>query len=151
MKQRFVLMIIAATALACSSAPKQQQPAEARPAARETATLDPGDYACSLGGYPEFLCRIEADGKFVSLEKLGGSERFRGSLVSAGEDIQWINAAANTDPAELVFKHQADGTWFAEIPSDGEKVGYRLRRLGALGSQFGGESYAGAIGPIPAH
>lgn len=107
-----------------------------------------GDYACSFGSYPEFLCRVVEDGEFVTLEKLGGSERFRGSLSrdDDGAGVRWTNAEAEGSPAELLFQPRPDGSWFAAIPADGEPLGYRLRFLGEPGSQFGGQSYAGAIG-----
>lgn len=110
-----------------------------------------GDYACGFSNTAEFLCRITEDGEFVSLEKLGGSERFSGSL-SAGDnpgELTWTNAAAEGYPPSLTFKRKADGTWFGEIPSDGEKLGYRLRYLGELKSQFGGQAYGGAISAAP--
>ncbi len=110
-------------------------------------SLVAGDYACGFGSYPDFLCRITEDGNFISLEKLGGTERFSGSLSKGdeGTDIRFTNAGKDAAPAELLFKRQADGTWLALIPADGEKIGYRLRYLGELASQFGGQTYAGAI------
>jgi hypothetical protein len=106
-----------------------------------------GDYACGFSSSAAFLCRITEEGEFLTLEKLGGTERFSGSL-SAGDvegEVVWTNAAAEGYPATLTFKRQPDGSWFGEVPSDGEKLGYRLRYLGAAGSQFGGQAYAGAI------
>lgn len=125
--------------------------APAAPAAPAPERLVPGDYACGFSNSAEFLCRITQDGEFVTLEKLGGSERFSGSL-SAGDnegELAWTNAKADGAPAGLTFKRQPDGSWFGEVPSDGEKLGYRLRYLGELGSQFGGKSYGGAIGAAP--
>jgi hypothetical protein len=111
------------------------------------ARLAAGDYACSFGAYPEFLCRVTEDGDFLSLEKLGGSERFSGSLSrDDGGGVRFTNGASEGTPAELLFVRQADGSWFAAIPADGETIGYRLRHLGDPGSQFGGQAYAGAIG-----
>lgn len=141
----------APTAPAAPAAPGDQPAAAPTAPAAAPERLVPGDYACGFSSSAEFLCRITQDGEFVTLEKLGGSERFSGSL-SAGDnegELAWTNAKADGSPAGLTFKRQPDGSWFGEVPSDGEKLGYRLRYLGELGSQFGGKSYGGAIGAAP--
>lgn len=145
---------IAGAALGCGSSKKPANEAGSEAASErdkdgDTGDARPqaGDYACSFGAYPEFLCRVTEDGDFLSLEKLGGSERFSGSLSrddSGG--VRFTNAAAEGTPTDLLFVRQADGSWFAAIPADGETIGYRLRHLGEPGSQFGGQAYAGAIG-----
>lgn len=148
----WLVALVGLAAPGCGSSSK-------KPAAAENGEVEPagasggerlvaGDYACSFGSYPEFLCRVVEDGDFVTLEKLGGSERFRGSLSrdDEGAGIRWTNADADGSPAELLFVARPDGSWFAAIPADGETIGYRLRLLGEPGSQFGGQSYAGAIG-----
>lgn len=111
--------------------------------------LPAGDYACSFSGYPEYLCRVTVDGASATLEKLGGSDRFRGALTAAAKGARWANEVAELPPQELVFEPQADGTYFARVEAEGEIIGYRLRRLGELGSQFGGQTYAGAIAESP--
>lgn len=133
-------LLLVATVLGCGGSRTTSPAAADHPA----TGLAPGDYACSFSGYPEFLCRITADGPGLTLEKLGGSERFRGQLTADGADVRFANGGAG-DPAELTFQRQADGSWFARLPGDGEIIGYRLRALGALGSQYGGQGYAGAI------
>lgn len=141
-------MLIAALGCSGSRSSKTTEP----PPGESKAGLADGDYACSFSGYPEFLCRISSTGGAATLEKLGGTDRFRGALqpgAGSGADVKWVNAAADGTPAELLFQKQADGSWFAKLPSDGELVGYRLRALGPLGSQFGGESYGGAISEPP--
>jgi hypothetical protein len=158
MKHLLLSIAIGALALGCGSSksrPKEDSSTETGAgSAKKVAApeqLVAGDYACAFSNTAEFLCRITEDGDFVSLEKLGGSERFSGSL-SAGDnpgEITWTNAAAEGYPPSLTFKRQADGTWFGEVPSDGEKLGYRLRYLGELGSQFGGQAYGGAISAAP--
>ena len=45
----------------------------------------------------------------------------------------------------MTFQRDGDDAWRAEIATGEEPMVYRLRYLGALGSQFGGEAYAGAI------
>lgn len=116
---------------------------------KPSPALPAGDYACSFSGYPEYLCRITIDGASATLEKLGGSDLFRGPLTAAGKGARWTNEVAEQPPKELVFELQGDGTYFARVESDGEVIGYRLRRLGELGSQFGGQTYAGAIAESP--
>jgi hypothetical protein len=152
--KRWLWFLIATTALGCRSASKPAQPASKAaaptPSAQTSAAPAAGDYACNIEGYPEFLCRVTAEADFLTLEKLGGSDRWRGSLTRDGDDVRWINAEAGAEPAELVFKPQGDGSWLAKLAmpgdGDGEPLAYRLRYLGDLGSQFGGQSYAGAIG-----
>lgn len=139
------LLLLACPACGGKSAPAGGSAAEPTPA----SPLPAGDYACSFSGYPEYLCRITVDGASATLEKLGGSDRFRGALTAAGKGARWTNEVAELPPQELVFELEADGTYFARVESEGEVLGYRLRRLGELGSQFGGQTYAGAIAESP--
>lgn len=133
--------------LACGgkTAPAGGNASEPKP----SAALPAGDYACSFSGYPEYLCRVTVDGASATLEKLGGSDVFRGPLTPDGKGARWTNEVAEQPPTELRFELQADGTYFARVASEGEVIGYRLRRLGELGSQFGGQTYAGAIAESP--
>lgn len=149
------LLVAALAGAGCGSSKSRPKDAEADAPIGHGEAAPPrlvaGDYACGFSTTAEFLCRITEDGEFLTLEKLGGSERFAGSL-SAGEaegELVWTNAAAEGSPATLTFRRQPDGTWFGEVPSDGEQLGYRLRYLGAPGSQFGGQAYGGAIGAAP--
>ncbi|MEZ4360279.1 MAG: hypothetical protein R3B48_08870 [Kofleriaceae bacterium] len=151
----FVAMIGCSKAKAPAAPPEatpQTAPADPAPVAplapaAPPETLVAGDYACSFAGYAEFLCRITVEDNFVTLEKLGGSDRFRGSMTREDDDVRWINAAGDASPADLLFKRQPDGTWFAKVEGEGEGgAGYRLRYLGEVGSQFGGQAYGGAIG-----
>ena len=140
--------LLLTSALGCSGGSRASKPSDPSEGGA-AAQLAAGDYACSFTGYPEYLCRVTGSGAQLTLEKLGGSDRFRGTLSAQGKDVRWVNAVRDSDPAELVFQQQADGSWFAKLPSDGEVVGYRVRALGPLGSQFGGESYGGAISETP--
>ena len=109
--------------------------------------LHPGDYACQIEDYPAFHCVVYAaeDGE-LRLEKLEGSQRFRGRVFRAdtGFDFEgtffcpWGDC---TQEVSAQFRPQGDGTFRGEMKTAGIQS-VTLRQV-VGGWTYGGIAYGG--------
>jgi hypothetical protein len=132
-----------------------EPPGERPPMAQPV--LHPGDYACQIEDYPAFRCVVYAaeDGA-LRLEKLEGSQRFRGRVFAAesGFDFEgtffcpWGDC---TQEVSAQFRPQGDGTFRGTMKTAGIQVvtlrhvpgGWTYGGLGYGGLGYGGLGYGG--------
>lgn len=107
--------------------------------------LPEGDYLC-WGGFHEYLCTVHANGNERRVAKVGGSDRYTGTLSSGADDtLHFVGQRADGTRLDLVYAKQADGSWRAAVPPEVrlESDYYTIRYMGELGSVFGSETYGG--------
>lgn len=130
--------------------------------AREVAIAAPdviGAYRCAIDDYPAYACVVRRVGDQLVLEKLAGSQRFRGVLVAVRGGFEFRGAfycpwGACDKPVEAMLVRgrragELSGTLVARGlrgAGVGEVARVRLRRTGDLDSAtaFGGAAYGGA-------
>lgn len=132
-----------------------------RIASTSAAGLPLGDYACDIASgeyhYPSFRCvlaRTEDGGLF--LEKLGGSQRFRGRVFEAKSGFAFEGTffcpwGDCTSTVEADFQPQGDGSFRGVLvqpgqtppPHKGASLLVTLRHMPG-GFTYGGASYGGA-------
>lgn len=111
------------------------------------AVLAPGDYACQIEDYPAFRCVVyNAEDGAMRLEKLEGSQRFRGRVFRAetGFDFEGTFFCPWGDCTEEVhasFRPQGDGAFRAQMGTRPVQV-VTLRHVPG-GWTYGGVSYGG--------
>jgi hypothetical protein len=135
--KRLALVFLAA----CGSKTAPPAPIDNTPPPDDDVLLPDGDYLC-WGGFHEYLCTVKGQ----QLAKVGGSDRYSGTLVPA-EGGGFRLEGAREDGTQLVldFAPQPDGSWRAEVPVEAryESDHYTIRYMGGLGSVFGSETYGG--------
>jgi hypothetical protein len=150
-------LALGAAALACG--PRTGAPASlsnVAPAGRAPGPLTLGDYACSQaqGGYryPAFHCVVQAREGRVWLEKVSGSQRFRGwvSATDGGgfafDGEMYCPWGDCTEPMQAGFVPDGAGVYRARwIGRDGEPDVITLRYTpgGYGGAGYGGGGYGG--------
>ena len=140
----------------------QAEPGGPRPP-MAAPVLHPGDYACQIEDYPAFRCVVYAaeDGG-LRLEKLEGSQRFRGRVFRAetGFDFEGTFFCPWGDCTEEVhasFRPQGDGTFRAQMGTGPVQVvtlrhvpgGWTYGGVAYGGVGYGGLGYAGVRLPQP--
>jgi hypothetical protein len=159
---RFGLVIAVALA-ACGHAPVEPQVLSNRAPGADRGGPPGGDYACRIdeGGYryPPFRCVIASRGGRVTLEKVEGSVRFRGTVTPVADGFAFDGElycpwGDCTERVHSVFAADGSGAYHATIESlqsGPARVTLRYTpRFHAIGGDgyggaaYGGDSYGGA-------
>lgn len=110
MKRTFLLLILAACG--SKSAPSPTIGNNAGSGTPEQTAIPPGDYTCrfsdSSGPYDAYRCQVGA-GATPSIEKVGGMERFTGTLSPSGHDLT-IEGVALCDDGSSSCQFKFTGT-----------------------------------------
>lgn len=126
--------------------------------AREVTVAAPevtGAYRCAIDDYPAYPCVVRRAGGQLVLEKLAGSQRFRGVLVAVRGGYEFTGAfycpwGACDKPVEAMLVRgrragELGGTLRVSGDRGEEVATVRLRRTGDLdGAAYGGAAYGGA-------
>lgn len=113
-----------------------------------------GDYYCSIQHdeyhYPRFPCVVRASDGRLTLEKLGGSQRFRGEVTLRGEGFTFEGEffcpwGDCTQPLHGVFEPVGAGTFRGRFRNSDMIVMLERAPEGAFGgTAYGGAAYGGA-------
>lgn len=121
----------------------------------------PGDYACSIssGGYqyPPFRCMVyTAENGGQVLEKVGGSQRFRGRILTEGNGFRFDGTffcpyGDCTEDVSGNFAQEGDGMFRGTLQGAAGKnspllvsIQYMPGGFGYGGATYGGAAYGGA-------
>ena len=111
----------------------------------EAPFLAEGDYLC-FGHFHEYLCTVRAIDGELRLDKVGGTDRYSGTLTPAGDGgFRLVGENGEGAAIDLVYERQPDGSWRAALPPELQVYGdhYTIRYKGELGSVFGSVTYGG--------
>lgn len=148
---RFGAFALVVSACWRSTAPESPIGNQARGGERDLA----GDYYCSIQNdeyrYPRFPCVVRRTDGRITLEKLGGSQRFRGEVTPRGDGFAFAGElycpwGDCTQPLHGVFEPVGEGRYRARF-EDGRRI-VLLERApdGAFGGAgYGGAAYGGAV------
>ena len=143
MKRLAILTILAACGSKTAPAPAPIENEATAPAAA-SAFLAEGDYLC-FGHFHEYLCTVQRVDGELRLDKVGGTDRYSGTLTPAGDGFRLVGQNGEGVAIDLLYERQPDGSWRAALPPELQVYGdhYTIRYKGELGSVFGSLTYGG--------
>ena len=143
MKRLTILCLLAACG--AKSAPAEPIGNEREPVAEEPGQLREGDYLC-WGGFHEYLCTVRVVDGAHRLDKVGGSDRYSGTISPDGAGgFRLLGTNADGVELDLHFEVQPAGSWRAAVPPAlaAEADHYTMRYKVELGSVFASQPYGG--------
>lgn len=141
-----LLSVLAAACGAPTSPPPEPLGNQPEPGVGEPDPFMPeGDYLC-WGGFHEYLCTVQVVDGERRLDKVGGSDRYNGTITPDGRGgFRLVGRNREGVALDLSYQLQSAGAWSAQVPPG---VGanadtYTIRHMGELGSVFGSQTYGG--------
>jgi hypothetical protein len=110
----------------------------------QSTFLPAGDYLC-WGGFHEYLCTVVIEGGERRVAKVGGSDRYTGTLTVSDGNLHLVGQRDDGTRLDLLYTEQPDGSWRAQLPPEVryESDYYTIRYMGEPGSVFGSQTYGG--------